>query len=115
MSEIPTPEFNAKDHEKMGACLAIMPLVFDTLQSYNPGKEISADDIIDFHALCIAAILENDTHITTPKQTKDALLTVTTFVKRWVRTLRGLRDPDGASFLKSLIDWDRKERGPVKH
>lgn len=55
MSASPSPQFNANDEEKLGACLAIMPLVFDTLSSFHPGTDISADDIIDFHALCIAA------------------------------------------------------------
>lgn len=35
MSASPSPQFNANDEEKLGACLAIMPLVFDTLRGHR--------------------------------------------------------------------------------
>ena len=111
MAQCPSPKFNLSDPEKMGACASILPLVMDTLQSYHPDVELSADDIVDFHALCIASILENDTHIATPRDTRLAIETVSTFVKRWARSLRDQRPgEDAPSFLAYLLEQDREER-----
>ena len=111
MDQSPSPKFNRSDPEKMGACASILPLVMDTLQSYHPDAELSADDIVDFHALCIAALLENDTHIVTLRDTRMATETVSTYVKRWTKSLRDQRPSDDApSFFAYLLEQDREER-----
>lgn len=111
MAEGPKPVFNLLDAEKMGACASLMPLVMDTLQSYHRDKELSGDDLIDFYALCIASVLDNDTHIANGAQMQLGMVTVMEHLQRWTLSLRNQRpDADAPSFLAYLLQQDRAER-----
>lgn len=112
MPEGTKPKINLLDAEKMGACAAIMPLVLDTLQSYQRETELSGDDVVDFFALCIASVLENDTHIANGAQMQLGVVTVMDHVQRWTLALRKQRpDADAPSFFAYLLEQDRAERG----
>jgi hypothetical protein len=111
MAQSPSPKFKLSDPEKMGACASILPIVMDTLQSYHRDVELSADDIVDFHALCIAALLENDTDITTPRDTRMAIETVSSYVKRWARSLRDQRRGENAPSFLAAAEIPAAHRG----
>lgn len=73
------------------------------LNQLTPDHSVRADYILDTLALCIAAVLEHDTHITAPKHTRMALDTVDVLVKRWARSLRENRAAPDVSFLSAIL------------
>lgn len=77
----------------------IMPLVMDYLAANSPDNALSADDIIDFHALSIAAVLENDTNLTTPQQLRKGSEVAAKHIATWVRLLRLDHQARGASLM----------------
>ena len=44
-----------------------MPIVMQYLAANSPDGALVADDIIDFFALSIASVIQNDTNLTTPQ------------------------------------------------
>lgn len=113
MADKPKPAFTLNDQEKMGAFASLIPVILDTLQSYHPEVEITADDILDFFCLGIGALNENDTHITTLRHRRLALETTATHITRWMKALRDQREAageDAPSFLAYLLEEDRRER-----
>ncbi len=104
MAASPTPDFTVADEDKLPIAAHIVPAIMQTLASMSDDNVATADDVLDVLAICIASIMENDTHITTPKHTRQALETIDTFIKRWARRLRDERPaPDAPSFLETAI------------
>lgn len=111
MAASPTPDFTVDDDAKKAIAAHMVPGVMQALRDVSVDQVATADDILDVLAFCIAAVLENDTHITTPKHTKQAMETIETFVKRRARQLRDDRQSlDAPSFLARAVDQYRKDQ-----
>ena len=88
---------------KLAALQEIMKLVLDTLGGCAEGGDLTADDIIDFFAIGIASVIDNDTHLTTPSDLRKAAQVVTKTVEGRVKELRALQEQVGSSFLSLVI------------
>jgi len=55
------------DQVKIDPVQEIMPIVMQHLAANSPDEALIADDIIDFFALSIASVIQNDTNLTTPQ------------------------------------------------
>ncbi|MEG8055620.1 hypothetical protein QP150_01415 [Sphingomonas sp. 22L2VL55-3] len=53
------------DQAKIDLFQVIAPIVMQYLAANSPDRALIADDIIDFFALSIAAVIENDTDLST--------------------------------------------------
>ncbi|UYY79558.1 hypothetical protein [Sphingomonas sp. R1] len=115
MAATPTPDFTVSDENKKEVAAHIVPAMMQTFRAMSSDRVATADDLIDTLSLCIASLLENDTHITTPKHTKDAMQSIETFVRRWARRLRDERpSPDAPSFLMRSIEQYRAELAEIE-
>lgn len=115
LAQSPTPDFTVSDEDKLSIAAHVVPAMMQTFRAMSSDRVATADDLIDTLSLCIASLLENDTHITTPKHTKDAMRSIETFVRRWARRLRDERpSTDGPSFLMRSIEQYRAELAEIE-
>jgi 20S proteasome alpha/beta subunit len=85
-----------------------MGLIMDSLASHTPG-ELTADDILDFFAIGMAAVIDNDTHLTTPRDVRIASETAGKRVEQWTKELRKLQVEAGESFLSLAMKVPRTD------
>ncbi|MET3712655.1 hypothetical protein ABIC65_003373 [Sphingomonas trueperi] len=115
MAASPTPDFTVSDADKLSIAGHVVPGIMESFRAMSSEGVVTADDVIDVLSLCIATMLENDTHITTPKHTRDAMKTVETFVTRWARRLRDDRTTaDAPSFLARSTERYRAELAEIE-
>lgn len=103
MAESRYPDLQVSAEQKIEIASSLLPTLMHYLTQLTPDGEVRADDILETLALCIAAILEHDTHITTPKHTRMALETVDVMVKHWAKELRDHRAAPDVSFLSAVL------------
>lgn len=115
MAATPIPDFTVSDENKKAIAAHVVPAMMQTFQAMSSDRVATADDLIDTLSLCIASLLENDTHITTPEDTTAAMQSIETFVNRWARRLRDARSsPDAPSFLAQSIEKYRAELAEIE-
>lgn len=79
--------------------------VMSALAGASNSDEVSPDDAIDFFVMGIAAILDNDTALTTPLLRKKALKSVADLVEQRYAHMRMLRaNSGGMGWLASVFD-----------
>ena len=103
MAESRHPDLQVSAEQKIEIASSLLPTLMHYLTQLTPDGEVRADDILETLALCIAAILENDTHIVTPKHTRMALDSVEVMVKHWAKTLHDHRAAPDVSFLSAIL------------
>ncbi|KTF69772.1 hypothetical protein ACNFJ7_02340 [Sphingomonas sp. HT-1] len=103
MAESRHPDLQVSAEEKIEIASSLLPTLMHYLTQLTPDRQVRADDVLDSLALCVAAILENDTNIVTPKHTRMALDTVDVLVKRWAKDLRDHRAAPDVSFLSAIL------------
>ncbi|WP_156348834.1 hypothetical protein [Sphingomonas sp. Leaf230] len=91
------------DQAKIDLFQEIMPIVMQYLAANSPDRELIADDIIDFYALSIASVIENDTDLTTPQQQRKGVEAAAKHISHWVRLLKLDHEARGASLLAMTI------------
>lgn len=77
--------------------------VAQALADASDGNELSADDLIDFFALGAAAIIDNDSHLTTPGHLRHAVEAVSKRISEQVKLLRLHRAEAGTSVLAEMM------------
>jgi hypothetical protein len=77
----------------------IMPIVMQYLAANSPDEALIADDIIDFFALSIASVIQNDTNLTTPQLQRKGVEAAGKHIAHWVRLLQLDQEQRGASLL----------------
>jgi hypothetical protein len=73
--------------------------VMDALGGSANGGEITGDDLLEFFALGMAMVLDNDTNIVTPRDVRLSQEAAKSHVMRWMKVLREVRAGGGRSFL----------------
>jgi hypothetical protein len=91
------------DQAKIDLFQEVMPMVMQYLAANSPDRALIADDIIDFFALSIAAVIENDTDLTTPQQQRKGVEAAGKHIAHWVRLLKLDHESRGASLLAMTI------------
>jgi hypothetical protein len=76
----------------------IMPIVMQYLAANSPDRSLTADDIIDFFALSIASVIENDGDLATPQpQQRKGVDAASKHFAHWIRLLKLDHEARGAS------------------
>lgn len=88
---------------KLDAMQEILLPVLDMLGKNAEDGDLTADDIIDFFAIGIAAVIDNDTNLTTPGDLRKAAQVATKMIEGRVKELRALQAQEGQSFLDLVI------------
>ncbi|QCB42732.1 hypothetical protein E5673_11280 [Sphingomonas sp. PAMC26645] len=87
------------DQAKIDLFQVIAPIVMQYLAANSPDRALIADDIIDFFALSIAAVIENDTDLSTPQHQRKAGEAAGKHIAHWVRLLKLDHEHRGMSLL----------------
>ena len=85
----------------MGAFEALFPLINSVLQSYHRDTPITGDDFQSFFGLCVGAIIDNDTHLTTSQQVRLGAETAAYHSLQWAQRLRGCTQPRNLRFCST--------------
>jgi hypothetical protein len=91
------------DQAKIDLFQEIMPIVMQYLAANSPDEALVADDIIDFFALSIASVIQNDTNLTTPQLQRKGVEAAGKHIAHWVRLLKLDHEQRGASLLAMTI------------
>ena len=91
------------DQAKIDLFQEILPIVMQYLATNSADGNLEADDIIDFFALGIASVLENDTNLSTPSQLRKGGEAAAKHITHWVRLLRLDHESRGFSLLAATV------------
>jgi hypothetical protein len=92
-----------EDQAKIDLFQEIMPIVMQYLAANSPDEALVADDIIDFFALSIASVIQNDMNLTTPQLQRKGIEAAGKHIAHWVRLLKLEHESRGASLLAMTI------------
>ena len=91
---------NIETMDKVAVLKVVINPVMDQLAAMVPeGQEVSADDLVDFFSLGIAAILDNDSPLRTPRDLRLGSETAAKLIERRAKEFRAMQDQAGASWL----------------
>ena len=89
---------------------AMMPAVYGTLAGGTANGEMNADDVVDFFVMAVAAILDNDSDIRTPRDIRQCGEMVGKRTERWTKLFREMQGEAGVSWLSVMLE--QAERVP---
>ncbi|WP_156348434.1 hypothetical protein [Sphingomonas sp. Leaf34] len=98
-ASMPADIMKVDDQAKIDLFQEIMPIVMQYLAANSANQELIADDIIDFFALSIASVIQNDTNLTTPQLQRKGVEAAGKHIAHWVRLLKLDHEQRGASLL----------------
>jgi hypothetical protein len=98
-TSMPADIMKVDDQAKIDLSQEIMPIVMQYLAANSPDEALVADDIIDFFALSIASVIQNDTNLTTPQLQRKGVEAAGKHIAHWVRLLKLEHEQRGASLL----------------
>ena len=96
---MPADIMKVDDQAKIDLFQEIMPIVMQYLAANSADQELIADDIIDFFALSIASVIQNDTNLTTTEMQHHVVEAAGKHIVHWVRLLTLDQEQRGASLL----------------
>jgi len=96
---MPADIMKVDDQAKIDLFQEIMPIVMQYLAANSADQALIADDIIDFFALSIASVIQNDTNLTTPQLQRKGVEAASKHIAHWVRLLKLDHEQRGASLL----------------
>ena len=96
---MPADIMKVDDQAKIDLFQEIMPIVMQYLAANSPDEALIADDIIDFFALSIASVIQNDSNLTTPQLQRQGVESAGKHISHWVRLLTLDHEQRGASLL----------------
>jgi hypothetical protein len=100
------------DQAKIDLFQEVIPIVMQYLAANSPDNALIADDIIDFFALSIASVIENDADLATRQQERQGVEAAGKHIAHWVRHLKLEHETRGNSLLAMTIGAV-KPVGPV--
>lgn len=102
-ASMPADIMKVDDQAKIDLFQEIMPIVMQYLAANSANQELIADDIIDFFALSIASVIQNDTNLTTPQLQRKGIEAAGKHISHWVQLLKLDHEQRGASLLAMTI------------
>ncbi len=96
---MPADIMKVDDQAKIDLFQEIMPIVMQYLAANSADKALIADDIIDFFALSIASVIQNDTNLANPLLQRRGVEAAGKHITHWVRLLKLDHEQRGASLL----------------
>lgn len=100
---MPTEKINVSIEEKLSILSSVMSPVAQALADASDNNELSADDLIDFFALGAAAVIDNDSYLTTPGHLRQAVDAVSKRIAEKVKLLRLHQAETGTSVLAEMM------------
>ncbi len=100
---VASPKIYVSVEEKLSILSSVMNPVAEALAVASDGNALSADDLIDFFALALAAVIDNDSHLTTPGHLRHAVDAVSKRLGERVKLLRQHQDEAGTSVLAEMM------------
>lgn len=97
------PTLNVSVEEKLSILSSVMNPVAQALAEASEGNELSADDLIDYFVLGAAAVIDNDSHLTTPGHLRHAVEVVGKRLSDRVKLLRQHQEEAGTSVLSEMM------------
>lgn len=88
---------------KMEILDALLPALFDSLADGAPGGEATADDVVDLFTMGLAAILDNDSHLKTPRDFRIWSERIAKRTETWAREFRVVQEKTGVSWLRTAL------------
>ena len=70
------------------------------------GNDLTGDDLLEFFALGMAMVIDNDTHIVTPSAKREAAETCKSHIMRWQQLLGDIQKRGSISFLEQCNLYD---------
>jgi hypothetical protein len=98
-ASMPADIMKVDDQAKIDLFQEIMPIVMQYLAANSADGALIADDIIDFFALSIASVIQNDTNLATPQLQRKGVDAAGKHIAHWVRLLKLDNEQRGASLL----------------
>jgi hypothetical protein len=98
-ASMPADIMKVDDQAKIDLFQEIMPIVMQYLAANSADEALIADDIIDFFALSIASVIQNDTNLATPQLQRKGVDAAGKHIAHWVRLLKLDNEQRGASLL----------------
>lgn len=98
-ASMPADIMKVDDQAKIDLFQEIMPIVMQYLAANSADGAVIADDIIDFFALSIASVIQNDTNLATPQLQRKGVDAAGKHIAHWVRLLKLDNEQRGASLL----------------
>ncbi len=93
---------NVSIEDKLTVLQAHIGPILDELGTMAEGNELTADDIVEFFAMGIAAVIDNDTNFKTPRDLRKAADSTAIVIERRARDFRALSEATGVSALDIL-------------
>ena len=94
---------NVSVEDKLAVLQAHFPAIMEELTNLAKGNDLTADDIIEFFALGIAAVIDNDTNFKSPREMRRAAEACAKLIDRRARDFRTLNEAAGFSSLEILL------------
>lgn len=99
---------NVPDDAKLAVLVTMFGPLFGKLAESATVKgqeppEVTADDIVDYLAMAIATVIENDSNLTTPRHVRLAVETTAKRITARVRDIREYREMHGQSLSSSIL------------
>lgn len=94
------PTLNVPTEYKSQMLQAMVPTAVIMLAQGAEGGEATADDIIDFFAMAIASVIDNDSYLTTPRHLRIGAETAAKHIERRAREFRAMQTAMGTSWFE---------------
>ncbi len=99
--QFPEDLLSIDDDVKIGTLQVVMGTVEREFRAVA-GRPPKADDVLDFYALAIGALLDADTHLQTDEDFQLGALTAASHIKSRAIQLRASHDAHGRSFYEAI-------------
>lgn len=92
---------NIEAMDKVAILKVVLNLIMNQLAAMVPeGQVVEAGDLLDFFALGVAAILDNDTHLRTPRDLRLGAETAAKLIERHAKDFRAMKEQAGIKWLE---------------
>jgi uncharacterized protein (UPF0147 family) len=93
---------NVSIADKLNVLQAHIGPMMDALGTMAKGNDLTADDLVEFFAMGIAAVIDNDTNVRSPRDIRKASEASTKLIEQRARDFRALHEATGISALDIL-------------
>ena len=95
---------NVKTDYKVQVLGMLYPQLFSALAAGAEDGDVTADDIIDFFGMGIAAILDNDSYLKTLRDLQHGATTAALRIEQRAKEFRAMQDQAGISWLSLKLE-----------
>jgi hypothetical protein len=95
---------NVSSEDKMRVLGVLYPRLFEALAGCTEDGEVTGDDVVDFFAMAIGALLDNDSNLKTPRDLRLGADVVAKRTEVWAKEFRRVQDQSGVSWLSTVIN-----------